>query len=92
MSTLNLELPSTLHDELESIAQEQGVSVDQLALLAVAEKLAVLRWQEGAERRRQHDYGLEQLQSRANRGSRERFVEVLESAGHNAPQPDDEIL
>ena len=91
MSVLNLQLPSTLHEELKALAQEQGISIDQLATLAVAEKLAVLRWQNGEQRRQQHDEGLNQLSVRASRGSHARFLEVLERAGNNAPQEGDKV-
>ena len=92
MSVLNLQLPANLHKELEAVARAQGVSMDQLAAIAVAEKLAVLRWQSGGERRQQHEDGLQQLSARAARGSRERFLEVLERAGNSEPQAHDEVI
>lgn len=91
MSVLNLRLPANLHEELKSLAEQQGVSMNQLALLALAEKLAVLRWQELATRREGHEAGLEILQKRATRGSRERFLEALDKAGDNPPRRGDEL-
>ncbi len=91
MSVLNLRLPPSLHEELKSLAQEQGVSMNQLALLAVAEKLAVLRWQDSEARRQGHEAGLDALRQRAARGSGERFLEVLDKAGNNPPQAGDEL-
>lgn len=91
MSVLNLRLPANLHDELKLLAEQQGVSMNQLALVAVAEKLAVLRWQDLEARRQEHEAGLQDLKQRAARGSRERFLELLDKTGHNAPQLGDEL-
>ena len=91
MSVLNLRLPANLHDELKLLAEQQGVSMNQLALVAVAEKLAVLRWQDLEARRQEHEAGLQDWQKRAARGSRQRFLEVLDNAGHNAPQTGDQL-
>jgi len=91
MSVLNLRLPPALHEDLKSLAQEQGISMNQLALLAVAEKLAVLRWQDQEERRQGHEAGLEAMREGAKRGSRQRFLEILDKAGNHPPEPGDEL-
>ena len=43
MNILNLRLPTSLHAELKQVATEEGVSMNQMVLLAITEKLAVRR-------------------------------------------------
>ena len=43
MSVLNVRLPTSLHAELKAVSMEEEVSMNQLILLAVAEKLAARR-------------------------------------------------
>lgn len=43
MSVLNVRLPASLQEELRQVAQEEQVSMNQMVLLAVAEKLAARR-------------------------------------------------
>ena len=64
MSALSLRLPKTLHEQLRELAQEEGISVNQFVMLAVAEKVASISTM---------DY----LEKRAKRGSREKFLEIL---------------
>ncbi len=40
MSALSLRLPKTLHEQLRELALEEGISVNQFVMLAVAEKVA----------------------------------------------------
>lgn len=42
MSALSLRLPKTLHEQLREVAQNEGISVNQFVMLAVAEKVAAL--------------------------------------------------
>ena len=42
MSALSLRLPKSLHEQLREVAQEEGISVNQFVMLAVAEKVASL--------------------------------------------------
>ena len=42
MSTISLRLPDFLHEELRKLAQRENVSINQLATLAIAEKIATL--------------------------------------------------
>ncbi len=42
MASLNLRLPESLHAKIRLLAEEDGVSLNQFILLAVAEKAAVL--------------------------------------------------
>src|SRR6266849_5897284 len=40
MSTLSLTLPQSLQEQVEALAQKEGISVNEFIALAVAEKLA----------------------------------------------------
>lgn len=42
MSTLSLRLPESIHQNAKIYAQREGISVNQLAATALAEKLAAL--------------------------------------------------
>ena len=64
MSALSLRLPKSLHEQLREVAQEEGISVNQFIMLAVAEKIAALS-------------AIEYLEKRAKQGSREKFLEIL---------------
>ena len=67
MSALTLRLPKSLHEQLRELAQEEGISVNQFVMLAVAEKVASITT-------------IEYLEKRAQRGSREKFLEILNKA------------
>jgi len=64
MSALSLRLPKSLHEQLRELAQEEGVSVNQFVVLAVAEKVASIST-------------IEYLEKRAKRGSREKLLSIL---------------
>lgn len=42
MSTISLRLPNYLHNTLRELAQEEQVSINQLIVLAIAEKVSAL--------------------------------------------------
>ena len=42
MSTISLRLPDSLHAEVRKLAERENVSINQLATLALAEKVAAL--------------------------------------------------
>ena len=67
MTALILRLPKSLHEQLRKVEQEEGISVNQFVMLAVAEKVAALS-------------ALEYLEKRAKQGSRETFLEILQSS------------
>ena len=60
MSTLQLTLPQSMREQVEALAQKEGISIHEFIMLAVAEKLATLATA---------DY----LTERAKRGSREKL-------------------
>jgi predicted HicB family RNase H-like nuclease len=39
MRTISLRLPDSLHDRVRKLAEQEGVSINQLITLALAEKL-----------------------------------------------------
>ena len=65
MSALSLRLPKSLHEQLRELAKEEGISVNQFVVLAVAEKVASLST-------------IEYLEKRAKNGSREKLLEILD--------------
>ena len=52
MSALSLRLPKSLHEQLREVAQEEGISVNQFVMLAVAEKVAALESTKAAQAER----------------------------------------
>lgn len=43
MSSLTLRLPRSTHDQLKTLAKQEDVSINQLVLTAVAEKISAVR-------------------------------------------------
>jgi len=78
MSALSLRLPKSLHEQLRELAQEEGISVNQFVMLAVAEKVAALST-------------IEYLEKRAKRGSREKLLEILSQAPNVEPEEADKL-
>ena len=78
MSTLVLQLPDDIHDQLRAAAERGGVSVQEFLTNAAAEKLAALKqW--------------EFLHARAAHGSPEEFRRLLAVASDVSPEPGDEL-
>ena len=42
-NVLSLRIPKSLHEEVKELAQDEGVSLNQFVMLALAEKVATLR-------------------------------------------------
>jgi hypothetical protein len=78
MSTLNVNIPESLRRRAESLAQDDGVSLDQFIATALAEKVAVL----DAE---------SYLRERASRGNREKFERVLSKVPDIEPEEQDRL-
>ena len=78
MSTLHLNLPQSMHEQVEALAQKEGISINEFITLAVAEKLATLATA---------DY----LAERAKRGSREKLLAVLAKAPDVEPEDYDKL-
>ncbi len=78
MSTLSLTLPQSLQEQVEALAQKEGISVNEFIALAVAEKLATLATA---------DY----LAERAKRGSQDKLLAVLAKAPAAEPEEYDKL-
>lgn len=78
MSTLSLRLPESLHKQLRELAKQEGISINQLAATAVAEKIAALTTSE-------------YLEQRARRGSRRKFERALAKVRNVAPDEHDKL-
>jgi hypothetical protein len=64
MSTLSIRLPDSTHQRVKDWAQRDNVSINQFIATAVSEKLAALST-------------LDYLEQRAQRASREKFLDAL---------------
>jgi len=79
MSTISLRLPESLHKQLRELARKEGISINQFATTALAEKMAALLTSE-------------YLDERARRGSRANFERALGRISATAePIPGDEL-
>ncbi len=78
MSTLNVTIPESLRRRAQTLAQDDGVSIDQFIATALAEKVAVLD---------ADSY----IRQRAARGSREKFERVLAKVPDVEPEPHDRL-
>jgi HicB family len=78
MSALSLRLPKTLHEQLKELAEEEGISVNQFVVLAVAEKVASIST-------------IEYLEKRAKAGSREKLLAILNKVPDVEPATFDKI-
>jgi len=78
MSTISLRLPNYLHDTLRELAQEEQVSINQLIVLAIAEKVSALM----AE-----DY----LAKRAARADRAKFEAAMTKVPDVEPEEFDRL-
>ena len=78
MSALSLRLPKSLHAQLKELAQEEGISINQFVMLAVAEKVASIST-------------IEYLEKRARRGNREKLLEILNKVHDVEPEPWDRL-
>lgn len=78
MNTVHITLPQSLQEQVEALAQKEGISVPEFITLAVAEKLATLTTA---------DY----LAERAKRGSRDKLLAVLAKAPDVEPEEYDKL-
>jgi hypothetical protein len=74
MSSINVKLPISLHEQVQELAQRDNVSVDEFIMLAVAEKVFALMT-------------VDYLQERAARGDRAKFERVLEKIAESGAAP-----
>ena len=75
-TTLSLQLPDSIHKQLLTYAEQDGVSMNQFIATAVAEKLASLAT-------------VEYLEQRAQNASRDKFNAVLSKVPDGKPVGDE---
>ncbi|MEM9763397.1 MAG: toxin-antitoxin system HicB family antitoxin [Pseudomonadota bacterium] len=78
MTTMSLRLPDSLHRQLKALAERDGVSMNHMVTLAVAEKTAAL-------------LTVAHLEQRAERGDRSRFEKALAAVPDVEPETRDRI-
>ena len=78
MSSLSLRLPDSLHRNLKSAAEADGISINQFISLAVAEKLSALQ-----------TYDV--IAERAKRASRDEFLQAMSLVPSGTVQEGDEL-
>ncbi len=77
-NVLSVRIPKSLHNQVRELAEEEGVSMNQFVMLALAEKVAALQ-------------AIGYLEERAKRGSREKLLAVLAKAPDVEPEDYDRI-
>lgn len=77
-NVLSVRIPKSLHNQVRELAEEEGVSMNQFVMLALAEKVAALQ-------------AIGYLEERAKRGSREKLLAVLAKAPDVEPEDYDGI-
>ena len=78
MSILSVRLPDSIHKQLTALAEQEGISINQLVNSAVAEKMSALMTA---------DY----LEARAKKGSRKKFDEALSRVANIEPEDFDRL-
>jgi hypothetical protein len=78
MSTVQVHLPDSLQKQLQTLAEREGVSLDQFVASAVAEKMAALLTES-------------YLEERARRGDRAKYEAALAQVADVEPEPYDRL-
>jgi post-segregation antitoxin (ccd killing protein) len=78
MSSLNVQLPDSLYQTLQNLAQQDGISVDQFVATAVAEKISALATET-------------YLEGLAQRGTRAKYEAVLAKVPDVEPERYDQL-
>jgi hypothetical protein len=78
MSTMSLRLPTSLHRQAKELAQQEGISINQLVTSALAEKISALA-------------AGQYLEERARRGSRRKFDRALNKVKKQTPTAPDHL-
>lgn len=78
MSTITINIPESLHNKLKEIAELDNSTPEQLALLAIAEKLSCI-------------LTVEYLEARARRAHRDRFDLLLSRVPDVEPEDRDRL-
>jgi len=78
MTTMSLRIPDSIHRQLKALAERDGVSMNHMVTLAIAEKTAALMT-------------LDYLEERAGRGDRGKFEGALAAVPDTAPVEADRL-
>jgi hypothetical protein len=78
MSALSLRLPESLHHAAKVLAKKEHISINQLIMLALAEKIAALET-------------VDYLSGRAKKGDRAKYLAVLNKAPNIKPDDEDKL-
>jgi predicted transcriptional regulator len=78
MSTMSLRLPDYLHNNIREIADNEHISVNQLVMTAIAEKVSALATEK-------------YLNTMAAKGSVQAFDSVMAKVKNRPPLPGDEL-
>ena len=78
MGTIFVELPDSLHKNLEEIAKRDSVTINQFITSALSEKISAFMTQE-------------YLEARAKRGSKKKFLETLAKVPDVEPEEHDKL-
>ncbi|WP_404425849.1 toxin-antitoxin system HicB family antitoxin [Nibricoccus sp. IMCC34717] len=78
MSTLSLRLPDHLHKRAKELAEQEGISINQMVSTALAEKISALDTESF-------------LAVRASYGNQKRYREILSKVPDVPPEAGDEI-
>lgn len=78
MSTLSVRLPDSLHHQIRLLAQQEGVSINQLIASAVGEKMSSLMTES-------------YLAERASNGNKADFLSVLTKVPDIEPDENDKL-
>ncbi len=77
-NVLSVRIPKSLHNQVRELAEEEGISMNQFVMVALAEKVAALQ-------------AIDYLEKRAERGSREKLLEILAKAPDVEPEELDRL-
>ena len=78
MKQIQLDIPDSLLNEAQRLAEQNGISLNQLVTTALAEKISAL-------------LTVEHLRERGKRGSREKYEAVLAKVRDFPPAPEDAL-
>ncbi|MCX7102918.1 MAG: toxin-antitoxin system HicB family antitoxin [Methylobacter sp.] len=76
MTQLNISIPDSIYNSVQTLVTQENISIDQFVALALGEKMSALMTE---------DY----LLKRAKRGQRDKFLAVLAAAPDIDPIEDD---
>ena len=78
MSIMSLRLPESLHKQVRELALQEGISINQFAATAIAEKLSALMTKS-------------YLEQRSIQGERVKFEQALAKVSASSPEEHDRL-